>query len=209
VNRKTRDKFAQRTSQKDLTAGSACWETPPLLYAAIEARYGPFELDLFADSARHLTDTWFGPGSPMGEEDALIADWLAYGRSGFGNPPYGRFIVYALDKAKRAAERGFYSVLLLPFRVTRAFHEFVLDGASELVFMDRRITFFEHGTPRINQALWEKKGKLVADCAMFDSMLVRFCPSPGPLMVSSFAVPKHVTKDDLERAVENVKQQAV
>jgi hypothetical protein len=206
MNRETRDKLVSGTNQSDLTSGNACWETPPAVYAALHAEYG-FDIDLTADPVRRLCPTWFGPHSPFGT-DALTAHWTTHGKRGYSNPPYGPFVQKLLAKAKQEAAKGFFSVLLLPMRATKAFHAHVLDGASNLLFCDKRLTFFENGVPRLNAEQW-KKGKLQADPAVFDSIIVVHQPFFGmstTVRAGAWKVPPHVTKDDLERAAQRLRE---
>lgn len=185
MKRETRDKFASGTKQADLTSGNACWETPPDVFAKLNADFGPFDVDLTADSQRALCEAWFGPGEASYAHDAITAAWHTYGRRGYSNPPYGAFVAQMLAKAKAEASRGFETTLLLPMRVTRAFRAHVLNGAAELWFCDRRITFWENGAPRINP----RTGK--PDSALFDSIVVRYVPGiAGPLQVGVWTVPQ-------------------
>ncbi len=187
MNRATRDKFAART-QSD-TAPNACWETDPAVFRKLNEDFGPFDVDLTADVHRALCSTWFGPGSLL-MEDALSGGWGRFGLRGYSNPPYGSFVPKLLTVAAAQAEAGFESTILLPMRVTRAFHSMVLGRASELLFCDRRLVFYENGLPRMNP----KTGK--ADCAMFDSIIVRYqwpVRRPDvPLRVGSWRVPVEV-----------------
>ena len=216
MNRATRDKFASGTKQVDLTTGNACWETAPLVFAKLAEDFGPFDIDLTADATRHLCALWFGPDSPVGERNALTARWHHYGQSGYSNPPYGIFVNGTeskhgrgrkglLEKAKEEAQIGFCSTLLLPLRITRSFRRHVLDGAAEVLLPDKRFVFFEDGAPRINRRMFVEKGKVIADGALFDSVLVRYEPGHvGPPVLKTWKVPKHVTADDLERARERL-----
>jgi hypothetical protein len=202
VNRETRDKFASGTDQADLTTGNACWETAPRVFAQLAEDFGPFDLDLAADSLRHLCPVWFGPDSPVCEYDALEAQWSHYGGNGYSNPPYGPFVQRVLRKARIEADLGSCaSTLLLPLRVTRAFRSEVPCGASDLIFPDKRLVFFENGVPRLNEKEWREKGRARADSALFDSIIVRYrlgrWASP---VVSTWRVPVHVMAEDLERA---------
>ena len=201
MNRATRDKLAAGTSE-DLTSGNACWETPPLLFEKLNNDFGPFDLDLTADAQRHLVPRWFGPESPLEEIDALEAFWPAYGRSGYSNPPYGPFVQAMLAWARAMAAEGFVSTLLLPMRVTRAFKDVILPGASDLLFCDARIPFFENGVPRLNERAWREEGKARADAALFDSIVVRFGSHPYELKVGVYELPEMVTKADLARAAD-------
>lgn len=187
MNRATRDKLTARTTPKNAT-----WETPPAIVAKLREDFGPFDLDLTGDIARATEPVWFGPQSPVGKFDALTADWMTYGTTGFSNPPYGSFIPHLLWQARRMQARGFTSTLLLPLRVTRAFRVEILGGASELFFCDKRIAFYEHGRPRWN-AEARAKGVLRADTALFDSIIVRFrAGSTDRLQVGVWYVPPHV-----------------
>lgn len=203
MNNDTKNKLTSGTDQSDLTSGNACWETPPLLFQTLNARFGPFDVDLTADAQRHLCPTWFGPDSPVAEYDALTAMWHYYGLSGYSNPPYGPFIQRLLGHAKSEARlKEFRSTLLLPMRVTKAFKAHILNGASDLLFCDARIPFFENGLPRLNEKQWREKGKAVADAAVFDSIVVRYQPGSWPQpRVGIFEMAKLVTALDLERAV--------
>lgn len=206
MNNETKNKLTSGTDQSDLTSGNACWETPPLVFEKLNRDFGPFDVDLTADAGRALCDIWFGPGSNVAEPDAIGADWPACGRrNGYSNPPYGPFIQKLLAVAKGWAKPGDYhdgftTTLLLPMRVTKAFKAHVLDGASELLFCDSRLTFFENGLPRLNEANF-RKGKATADPAVFDSIIVRYVPGMTELRVGVWEVPKHVTPADLSRAL--------
>ena len=199
MNRKTRDKFASGTDQADLTTGNAVWQTPPAIFAQLNADFGPFDIDLTADKLRALCATWFGPSSPVGKFDALSASWLLYGRTGYSNPPYGSFVAAMLACAKTWAIHDFDSTLLLPMRVTKAFRAHVLNGAADLIFPDKRLTFVENGLPRCS---YDKQGKVRADPALFDSILVRYQPGHWQRpRLSEWHVPPHVSKADLDRWV--------
>lgn len=217
MKRATRDKFASGTDQANLTTGNACWETAPLIFEQLNEDFGPFDIDLTADAQRNLCQAWFGPDSPFGRGgyDVLTAnalgdpqadgDWSAFDVSnGYSNPPYGRFVNCLLPLAKANAQNcDFTSLLLLPLRVTKVFKEHVLDGASDLIFPDKRLMFFENGIPRCSYRKPGKSGiaKLGSDAALFDSALVRYSPGwTGAPRLSVWKVPPHVTKDDIARA---------
>lgn len=165
----TRERMTSGTDGAD--SANAKWQTPPEVYAKLQMDFGPFDVDLFADESNHLEPMWFGPGSyvPAIEDctDALTVDWHAYGRSGFGNPPYGKFVGFALAKAKAECAKGFDSTLLLPVRITKAFKQHVMAGAAQVYLCDKRITFYENGTPRL-----DAEGRPMP--ALFDSMIVRY-----------------------------------
>lgn len=208
MNNDTKNKLTSGADQADLTTGNACWETPPLVFEQLQSDFGPFALDLTADAQRHLVPNWFGPNSPCREFDALTAQWTQHGATGYSNPPYGPFIQRLLALAKFWKVEGFASTLLLPMRVTKAFKAHVIEGASDLLFCDSRLTFFENGVPRLNEKNWREHQRAVADPAVFDSIIVRYAPGRTALHVGIWSVPKHVTKQDLDRAVERRKKVA-
>lgn len=212
MDRSTRDKFASGTDESDLTTGNAVWETAPLIFRQLNQDYGPFDVDLTADAQRALCPVWFGPGSgqPNGQ-DALAAEWNYHGTNGYSNPPYGSFIQRILPKARLECSLGFTSLFLLPMRVTKVFKSHVLVGASDLIFPDKRLTFFESGVPRINEKLWQGKRVPRADPALFDSVLVRYqahWPVSAAPRLSIWNVPVHVTAADLDRAAERRRSRA-
>lgn len=220
MNRATRDKVVSRTDESDVTTGNACWETAPLVFEKLNDDFGPFDIDLTGDAQRALCPVWLGPNSPFGPDgyDVLTAnglgleygvDWSSFmAENGYSNPPYGRFIRTMLELSRNhALFCGFTTTLLLPLRVTGPFKEFVLTGASDLLFCDRRLVFFESGAPRINKTIWDKKHKAVADTAIFDSIIVRYVPgvkATAAPRVGIWEVPNHVTKTDLLRAQEGI-----
>lgn len=194
MNRATRDKFASGT-QTDKTAGNACWETAPEVFEKLNADFGPFDIDLTADADRALCEVWFGPGRGALAPDALVVAWHRYGKNGYSNPPYGNFVPPMLWKAKREAALGCASTLLLPMRVTKGFKDHVLNGASDLLFCDKRLIFYENGAPRLNP----KTGK--PDSAMFDSIVVRYTPGHhGQPRVGIWEVPAHGKASSQRRA---------
>lgn len=171
MNRHTRDRFAARTNQAALTSGSACWQTSPAVYRKLAHDFGPFDVDLCGDRRRHFGRHWYGPQSALARDLLTVTDW-SLGRRfrcGFSNPPYGAFVQEVLARAHAQARLyRFTSVLLLPMRVTVAFRRHVLRGASQLLFCNQRLIFWENGAPRINP----ETGK--PDGAMFDSIVVVF-----------------------------------
>jgi hypothetical protein len=206
MNRATSERFNSGT-QPDVTSGNACWETPPAVFAALQAQFH-FDVDLTADRQRRLCEAYFGPDH-VNEwfRDALTGVWQSQGSRGYSNPPYGPFVQKMLAKAKAEAARGFFSVLLLPMRVTVAFRRHVLDGASQVLLCSRRLTFFDNGVPRLNEEQF-KKGKLVGDPAMFDSILVVYDGITTRPTLGEWLVPDHVSKADLERAADRKRKAA-
>ena len=181
MNRQTRDKFAALTTVENQTL-----QTPPQVFAKFQQDFGVFDIDLTADASNCLCPVWFGPGSEYGE-DALSATWKLHGKTGYSNPPYGPFVAKILRKAKHEAIYGFATTLLLPVRITKAFHAHVLCGATEIWFCDKRIAFWQDGAPKLDPKTQKPTG------ALFDSMIVRFAPGQrfSPPRVFSWKVPPH------------------
>ncbi len=65
------------------------WRTPDPLWWGINARFGPFVLDLFADQDNAKCEAYY-----TAEDNALAQDWAArlveLNGAAFGNPPYSR-----------------------------------------------------------------------------------------------------------------------
>lgn len=185
MDQATRELITSGTNQDDLTGGNACWQTPPAIYDALDREF-QFDVDLFADGRRALHPVWFGPGSDY-EEDAITAEWSAYGQNGFSNPPYGRFIRQVLAKAAEQAQCGFTSVHLIPHRMTVPVRQalFRSESVREWLIPDSRIVFFENGQPRLD-------AKGVPMPALFDSTILVFAPGVWMPRVREWEVPEHV-----------------
>lgn len=65
------------------------WRTPDALWWGINARFGPFVLDLFADHHNAKCESYY-----TAEDNALTQDWSArlsvLGGAAYANPPYSR-----------------------------------------------------------------------------------------------------------------------
>lgn len=176
MDRATRDKFVAATDQHELAYGeSACLETPPDLFNALDAEFG-FEIDLCANEQNHLCGKWFGPG----HDDPGVADrlndaispylhWIDHGLTGFCNPPYGAFIPLILEKALEQQKRGFTSVFLLPLRASAWYTDLILPHYTDLRHLPR-IKFWYHGKPKLQYN--KKADRWEAMTALFDSIIV-------------------------------------
>ncbi len=128
------------------------WQTPPELFAALDAEFG-FTVDVAANSTNAKCAAFYGPGSPLGVEDALATSWGTF--RCWMNPPYsrglqGRFIEHAAKQARLGA----LVVALLPARTdTLAFHRHIWDRKlhrpQPWVQEVRRVKFVgaAHGAP--------------------------------------------------------------
>lgn len=65
------------------------WRTPDAIWWGINAKFGPFSLDLFADDHNTKCDNYY-----TAEDNALAQDWSArlgvLGGAAYANPPYSR-----------------------------------------------------------------------------------------------------------------------
>ena len=89
------NEYSQRLAE--LKARPACklkeigdqWRTPERLYIGINAKFGPFTLDLFTDGDNSKCANFY-----TAEQNALLQDWASdlkkFGGSAFANPPYSR-----------------------------------------------------------------------------------------------------------------------
>lgn len=96
------------------------WFTPPALFADIEGRYGPFTVDVAADSSNAKCVEYFTK-----EDDGLTQKWK--GRA-WCNPPYKDLIRW-VRKAYEEVRAGSceIAVLLLPAQTSTAwFHDYAL-----------------------------------------------------------------------------------
>lgn len=89
------------------------YETPFVLFDALNAEFGPLEIDLAARKDNTRLAVCFTP-----EQDSLAQDWSNL--RGWLNPPYGREIKPFIYKAAEAAQQGALIVALLPARTDTA-----------------------------------------------------------------------------------------
>jgi site-specific DNA-methyltransferase (adenine-specific) len=114
------------------------WETPPTFVAALEAEFGPFDLDPCARLETAKAAYYYTKA-----DDGLAQAWARSARVHvFVNPPYsdpGPWVAKAIEEAKRGA----VTRLLLPAATDVGwFHELVLPSAN-VRFLRGRLRF--HG----------------------------------------------------------------
>lgn len=121
---------------KQRNAGTAYrqdWETPPELFAKIDAEFH-FTIDAAANYENRKCDWYFD----------RIADGLrqSWGRNiVWLNPPYDASLAEWVAKAREASEEGATVVCLIPARTdTRWWHAHV-EGRAEVRFIKGRIRF--------------------------------------------------------------------
>jgi phage N-6-adenine-methyltransferase len=118
------------------------WATPPDLFARLDARFCPFDLDPCANPENATCQRFFTRA-----DNGLAQPWT--GRV-FMNPPYGREIGAWVRKAWEAVESGAAElvVCLVPARVdTKWWHTYAARGEFE--FLPGRLRFggAENGAP--------------------------------------------------------------
>lgn len=119
------------------------YETPPELFQALDAEFGPFNLDVCANQLNHKVAAYFGPGGC--QPDGLTASWWGSDVKCWMNPPYGRATAAWV---KKASEHPGLVVCLLPARTdTRWFHDYVLPKAKLVRFLKGRPEFWIDGKP--------------------------------------------------------------
>jgi site-specific DNA-methyltransferase (adenine-specific) len=112
------------------------WSTPPDLFARLNARYGPFDLDPCATPENATCPRYY-----TRDDNGLSQPWTG---NVFCNPPYGRATAAWLRKARQEVESGNATivVLLLPSRTgTRWWQEHVLGTGAEVEFLPGRLRF--------------------------------------------------------------------
>lgn len=114
------------------------WATPQWLFDELNAKYGPFGLDVCASDSNAKCGTYF-----ILEDNALAIDWHENGHGKpkcWMNPPYGRTIDQWVKKAYEESQKGCLVVCLLPARTdTKWFHDYCTKG--EITFLKGRVKF--------------------------------------------------------------------
>jgi len=123
------------------------WTTPAPLFAALEAEFGPFDLDCAAAASTTRCARWLGPGGVA--PDALTSAWGDAATIGFLNPPYSRVLAFMAKAAAEVRTHRCTIVVLVPARTdTRWWHEHVWDARQhasrpgvEIRFLKGRLKF--------------------------------------------------------------------
>ncbi|WP_432648776.1 phage N-6-adenine-methyltransferase [Morganella morganii] len=123
------------------------WRTPDALYWGINAKFGPFTLDLFTDGQNSKCPDYY-----TAEDNALTQDWSenlkALGGAAYGNPPYSRAtyhgkqavtgMVHIMEYAKSMREKGGRYVFLLKAATSETWWP---EWADHVAFIRGRIGF--------------------------------------------------------------------
>ena len=124
------------------------WRTPERLYIGINAKFGPFTLDLFTDGDNSKCVNFY-----TAEQNALLQDWASdlkqFGGSAFANPPYsreskdnnGEYVTgmrHIIDKALAERDAGARIVFLIKATPSETWWP---EEADHIVFIKGRIGF--------------------------------------------------------------------
>ncbi len=123
------------------------WRTPDALYWGINAKFGPFTLDLFTDGQNSKCPDYY-----TAEDNALTQDWSEklkeLGGAAYGNPPYSRAtyhgkqavtgMVHIMEYAKSMREKGGRYVFLLKAATSETWWP---EWADHVAFIRGRIGF--------------------------------------------------------------------
>lgn len=99
------------------------WATPQWLFDELNAKYGPFGLDVCASKENAKCHCYYTE-----IDDGLRKNWAIDIQHGscWMNPPYGREIGKWVKKAYEESQKGCLVVALLPARTdTRWFHQYI------------------------------------------------------------------------------------
>lgn len=157
------------------------WETPPELFAAINARFH-FTLDVAASDRNHKTARYFTSETPEG--GGLNQSWQH--EVVWCNPPYSEYATW-LWKAHRETrvikDARATVVLLLPVVTdTRAFHVWVA-RANALWFIKGRVRFLSPEGPAKNSPNFASMLAIFRDGGQWINQQVEwFDPHRGGLM---------------------------
>ncbi|MEA1064720.1 phage N-6-adenine-methyltransferase [Erwinia sp. HR93] len=136
----------QRPSHKLKEIGDQ-WRTPEALWWGINAKYGPFSLDLFADDHNAKCDAYY-----TAENNALTQDWSArlgvLGGAAYANPPYSRAqqfegeyitgMVPIMQHAAAMREKGGRYVFFIKVATSESWWP---ENADHIAFVRGRISF--------------------------------------------------------------------
>ncbi|MGJ7133320.1 phage N-6-adenine-methyltransferase [Morganella morganii] len=123
------------------------WRSPDPLYWGINAKFGPFTLDLFTDGQNSKCPDYY-----TAEDNALTQDWSEklkeLGGAAYGNPPYSRAtyhgkqavtgMVHIMEYAQAMREKGGRYVFLLKAATSETWWP---EWADHVAFIRGRIGF--------------------------------------------------------------------
>lgn len=108
------------------------WSTPQDFFDAMNAEYGPFDLDVCASDENAKCAMYFTRST-----DGLAQNWKLTATRKIRcwmNPPYGRGIGDWVKKAYDESQKGCLVVCLLPARTdTKWFHDYCTRGTIQFI----------------------------------------------------------------------------
>lgn len=114
-------------------------QTPPEFLNAVRHYLGikDFAIDLAANDANHVTETYYTP-----EENALVCDWADWCRDTWAwlNPPFADIAPW-VEKAYTEARRGGKIAMLVPASVGANWWRDWVHEKTPVLFLNGRITF--------------------------------------------------------------------
>lgn len=115
-----------------MSSNTDLWETPKAFFDEQNLLYGPFDVDVCADSSNAKCKKFFDRCV-----DGLKQEWVG---TCWMNPPYGKEIGLWMKKAKESAENGATVVCLVPARTdTKWWHDYAMKG--QITFIRGRLKF--------------------------------------------------------------------
>lgn len=119
--------------------------TPPDFLTAVQARFGPIDVDVAASSS-NVCRTWFGPGSPIAQDGLAVAwprDAVVW-----CNPPFRDCAAWT-RKASAEVSRGVFSLVLTPLALETRWFEAIEQDCCALVLRPRlRFVGHDHDYPK-------------------------------------------------------------
>jgi len=119
-------------NQAMFSSNTDLWATPQDFFDKYSVAYGPFDIDVCADSTNAKCSVYFDK-----EKDGLKQEWVG---KCWMNPPYGREIGKWMSKAFESSKQGATVVCLVPARTdTKWWHDYAMNG--EIIFIKGRLKF--------------------------------------------------------------------
>lgn len=113
------------------------WRTPPWLFRYLNARYGPFDVDLAANSTNALCQLYVTK-----EQNTLSMPWSSLGTRGFINPPFSDPDPFVRHAYIEAQHNGFSTAIILPTHRNQKWAAFA-QYATERIEFEGRVNFMK------------------------------------------------------------------
>jgi phage N-6-adenine-methyltransferase len=135
-----------------------CWATPPEFFSWVDRMFGPFDLDVCADSENKKCENYISR-----ERDGLSTPWVVEGRSGakcWCNPGFANVGPW-LEKAHQEAKAGnAHTFVLTHAGISTAWFDKYIHRAHRVYAIRPRINFVPKGAVKASSnpkdsLLWE------------------------------------------------------